>query len=87
MLTLKQYIDSIGGSAQLAKLLKRSRQQTNMWAQGHEAPTPKIAAQIIILSQGALDFNSIYAPFIARKYKGKKFKLKSLSGADVSFKF
>jgi len=85
MITLQDYIKQTG-QTELAVLLRTSRQRIHTWAILKSPPKIEMAFKLIAVSKGKLDFDSIYMPFLKKKFKGKKF----LVGEDkkqLSFKF
>jgi DNA-binding XRE family transcriptional regulator len=54
------------GQVKLANDLGVSRQAAYLWEKGQNFPTPPLAYKIIKLSNGLVDFNSIYLPFMKR---------------------
>jgi DNA-binding XRE family transcriptional regulator len=62
-LQLTNFIDAYG-LVKLANDLGITRQAVMHWHVGTHAPTPIIAYKIIQLSNGLVDFNSIYLPFV-----------------------
>lgn len=52
------------GQVKLANDLGVTRQAAYLWEKGQNFPTPLLAYKIIKLSNGLVDFNSIYLPFM-----------------------
>ncbi|MGL5484548.1 MAG: hypothetical protein ACRDC7_21900, partial [Aeromonas veronii] len=60
-------IDEHGGPAQAAEVIKENARTVWSWYRGEKLPKPATAQKLIRLSKGALDFNRIYAPLLAKQ--------------------
>lgn len=67
MLTLSEWIKSLGGPAKAAELTGEKVRTVQSWTQGEKIPRPQTVHRIIQLSKGRLDFNSVYADLFARQ--------------------
>ena len=61
-----EWIDSVGGPAKAAELLKESPRTVASWYYGEKLPKPQTACKIVRITKWALDYNRIYSPLIAR---------------------
>lgn len=61
-----EWIDSVGGTAKAAELLKESPRTVASWYYGEKLPKPQTACKIVRITKWALDYNRIYSPLIAR---------------------
>ena len=59
--TLRQYIEFVGIEP-AAKLFDCSAASTRAWRYGNRQPSIKQAKKIILVTQGKLDFESIFGP-------------------------
>ena len=85
-MALKEYIEKVG-PVELADKLRVSRQLIYRWSGLKGVPRPELALKMMLLSSGALSFESIYMPYLEKKLTGKKFRVGGKKAEQLEFKF
>ncbi len=62
---LSRWIDDVGGMDVAATLLGEKYRTVRSWYYLDRAPTAKAAGRIVKAAAGKLDYNGIYAPYVA----------------------
>lgn len=60
-----EWIDSVGGVVEAAKILDESPRTLNSWKYGEKTPSPAAAKNVVEKTKRVVDFNSIYGPVFA----------------------
>ena len=77
-LSLTRFVEKCGGAHQASKHLRIPFRTLRSYLYQEKLPRPKAAYQLMLASQGKLDFNSIYQPFFGRESKHLKLTHKQL---------
>lgn len=62
---LSRWIDDVGGMDVAAALLGEKYRTVRSWYYLDRAPTAKAAGRIVKVAAGKVDYNGIYAPYVA----------------------
>lgn len=66
---LNAWIDQVGGAVAAAVLLNEKPRTVISWYRFERAPSVLAAGRIVRLTAGAVDYNGIYAPWVAERAK------------------
>lgn len=84
-MTLQEFIER-ERPTEVAKMIRVTRQIVYMWKNGKTVPSLGMAYRLVVASQYKLTLDSIYGPYLRKKYAGKKFK-STLRGREVQLEF